>query len=116
MAIVRAMWLAFISCAILTGCGQSETVVEVALHPTKSNIFYMATNDFIYKTLDGGKSWKNMSRGMTHSRVIALAIDPLFPANILAGTKGDAVFKSYDGGQRWASRPIPNNAFRTYPC
>ncbi len=89
---------------MLLGCGQSETVVEVALHPTKPHIIYIATNDYIYKTRNGGSQWENMSTGMTHSRVIALAIDPLFPANILAGTKGDAVYKSYDGGQRWVSR------------
>jgi photosystem II stability/assembly factor-like uncharacterized protein len=96
--------LCLIGCLIFAGCGQSETVVEVALHPTKAEIIYMATNDYIYKTRDGGTHWENMSAGMSHSRVIALAIDPLFPANILAGTKGDAVFKSYDGGQRWVSR------------
>ena len=93
-----------ICCFFLNACGQSETVVEVALHPTKANILYIATNDYIYKTRDGGVRWENMSTGMTHSRVITLAIDPLFPANILAGTKGDAVYKSYDGGQRWVSR------------
>jgi len=97
-------FLSFISCLVLAGCGASETVVEVALHPTKAEIIYIATNDYIYKTRDGGAHWENMSAGMTHSRVIALAIDPLFPANILAGTKGDGVFKSYDGGQRWVSR------------
>ena len=96
--------LCFLGWLGLLGCGQSETVVEVALHPTKTNIFYIATNDYIYKTRDGGTQWENMSAGMTHSRVIALAIDPLFPANVLAGTKGDAVYKSYDGGQRWVSR------------
>ena len=32
-----------------------------------------------------------------------MAIDPLYPATIYAGTKGDAVYKSYDGGQRWTS-------------
>ncbi|MDH5428707.1 MAG: hypothetical protein OEZ57_06145 [Nitrospirota bacterium] len=103
-----SMWmcavLLFLSSVVLSGCGASETVVEVALHPTKADIIYIATNDYIYKTRDGGTHWENMSAGMTHSRVIALAIDPLFPANILAGTKGDAVFKSYDGGQRWVSR------------
>jgi photosystem II stability/assembly factor-like uncharacterized protein len=97
-------YLCLVSCLGFLGCGQSETVVEVALHPTKANILYIATNDYIYKTRDGGIHWENMSAGMTHSRVIALAIDPLFPANILAGTKGDAVYKSYDGGQRWVSR------------
>jgi len=103
MALSKLFCLGVIECLILVGCGQSETVVEVALHPTKANILYMATNDYIYKTRDGGNSWENMSAGMTHSRVITLAIDPLFPANILAGTKGDAVYKSYDGGQRWVS-------------
>jgi len=104
MALSKLFCLGVIGCLILVGCGRSETIVEIALHPTKANILYMATNDYIYKTRDGGKSWENMSAGMTHSRVITLAIDPLFPANILAGTKGNAVYKSYDGGQRWVSR------------
>lgn len=100
----RLVWLGVIACLPLAGCGKSEAVVEIALHPTKPNILYIATNDYIYKSRDEGKTWQNISAGMTHSRVIALAIDPLFPANIVAGTKGDAVFKSYDGGQRWVSR------------
>jgi photosystem II stability/assembly factor-like uncharacterized protein len=40
---------------------------------------------------------------MSHSRVIAMAIDPTYPATVYAGTKGDAVYKSHDGGQRWVS-------------
>ena len=100
----RLYWLAVVVCMMLGGCGKSEAVVEIALHPTNPQILYIATNDYIYKSRDKGRTWQNMSLGMTHSRVIALAIDPLFPANIVAGTKGDAVFKSYDGGQRWASR------------
>ena len=89
----------------LSACGGSrETVVEIALHPTKSNIVYIATNDYIFKTRDEGKTWENVSKGMTHSRVISLAVDPLLPANVYAGTKGDAVFKSFSGGQRWRSR------------
>jgi photosystem II stability/assembly factor-like uncharacterized protein len=100
----RLFWLSVFSCFVLGGCGRSEAVVEIALHPTKANILYIATNDYIYKSRDEGRTWQNMSAGMTHSRVITLAIDPLFPSNIVAGTKGDAVFKSYDGGQRWVSR------------
>jgi photosystem II stability/assembly factor-like uncharacterized protein len=89
----------------LAACGGSgEAVVEVALHPTKPNILYIATNDYIFKTRDEGKTWKNVSKGMTHSRVISLAVDPLLPANVYAGTKGDAVFKSFSGGQQWRSR------------
>ncbi len=89
----------------LSACGGSgEPVVEIALHPTKSNLLYVATNDYIYKTRDSGATWKNVSKGMTHSRVISLAIDPLLPANVYAGTKGDAIFKSFNGGHQWISQ------------
>ncbi|MGH7228691.1 MAG: WD40/YVTN/BNR-like repeat-containing protein [Nitrospiraceae bacterium] len=86
------------------GCGRSDAIVVIATHPTKPNILYVATTDYIFKTRDGGETWENLSKGMTHSRVISLAIDPAYPSTVYAGTKGDAVFKSYDGGQRWVSQ------------
>ena len=98
------LWL---YCSLLltaTACGRSDPVVEIALHPSNPDILYIATNDYIYKTRDSGKTWENISQGMTHSRVISLAIDPLFPANVFAGTKGDAVYKSFNGGQSWISK------------
>jgi photosystem II stability/assembly factor-like uncharacterized protein len=88
---------------VAAGCGRSDAIVVIALHPANPNILYIATNDYIYKTRDGGQTWNNLSRGMSHSRVISMAIDPVYPATVYAGTKGDAVYKSYDGGQRWVS-------------
>ena len=88
----------------LAGCNRSDPIVVILLHPKNPDIIYIATNDYIYKTRDGGQTWINLSKGMTHSRVIALAVDPTYPATVYAGTKGDAVFKSYDGGQRWVSQ------------
>ena len=94
-----------ILCLFFSACsGSGEAVVEIALHPTKPNLLYVATNDYIFKTRDAGKTWKNISKGMTHSRVISLAVDPLLPANVYAGTKGDAVFKSFNGGHQWISQ------------
>jgi photosystem II stability/assembly factor-like uncharacterized protein len=97
---------AFLAAALFmaaVGCGGSDPIVVFALHPKNSQIIYVATNDYIYKTRDGGQTWENISRGMSHSRVISMAIDPVYPTTVYAGTKGDAVFKSYDGGQRWTS-------------
>ena len=88
---------------VTSGCGRSDAIVVIGLHPANSNILYVATNDYIYKSRDGGETWENLSKGMSHSRVISMAIDPSYPATVYAGTKGDAVFKSYDGGQRWVS-------------
>lgn len=88
----------------LAGCNGSDPIVVIQLHPKNPDIMYVATNDYIYKTRDGGQTWKNLSRGMSHSRVISMAIDNAYPATVYAGTKGDAVYKSYDGGQRWVSQ------------
>jgi len=97
---VAALLLLF---ACLTGCNGSDPIVVLQLHPKNPDIIYIATNDYIFKTRDGGRTWTNLSKGMSHSRVIAMAIDPVYPATVYAGTKGDAVFKSHDGGQRWTS-------------
>jgi photosystem II stability/assembly factor-like uncharacterized protein len=94
--------LAFLS-LVSSGCGRSDAIVVIALHPKNPDILYVATNDYIYKSRDGGRTWENLSHNMSHSRVISMAIDPAYPATVYAGTKGDAVYKSYDGGQRWVS-------------
>ena len=90
----------------LAGCNRSDPIVVIQLHPKNPDIMYVATNDYIYKTRDGGQTWANLSRGMSYSRVIAMAIDPAYPATVYAGTKGDAVYKSHDGGQRWVSMRV----------
>jgi len=101
--LAAALFLAILAQA---GCGRSDAIVVIALHPANPNILYVATNDYIYKSRDEGQTWENLSKGMTFSRVISLAIDPTYPATVYAGTKGDAVYKSYDGGQRWVSQRI----------
>jgi photosystem II stability/assembly factor-like uncharacterized protein len=100
---MRNFVAAFVLAAALFGCGRSDPIVVIQLHPKNPDIIYVATNDYIYKTRDGGQTWTNLSKGMSYSRVIAMAIDPVYPATIYAGTKGDAVYKSHDGGQRWVS-------------
>jgi photosystem II stability/assembly factor-like uncharacterized protein len=89
----------------LAGCErESEAIVSIALHPTNTNILYVATNDAVYKSRDGGQSWERFP-SFTARRVTTVAIDPQLPATIYAGTMGDAVYKSPDGGQHW----LPHN-------
>ena len=87
------------------GCEkESESIVSIALHPTNSQILYVATNDAVYKSRDAGASWERFP-SFSARRVTTLAIDPQFPATIYAGTMADAVYKSPDGGQHW----LPHN-------
>lgn len=90
---------------ICAACGsQDDAVVSIALHPTNSNIIYVATNEAVHKTRDGGQTWEQFP-AFSARRVTTLAIDPKLPATVYAGTMGDAVYKSPDGGQHW----LPHN-------
>jgi photosystem II stability/assembly factor-like uncharacterized protein len=97
--------LALIFLLLVAGCQKdSEAIVSIALHPTNPNILYVATNDAVYKSRDGGASWEKFP-SFSARRVTTVAIDPQLPATVYAGTMGDAVYKSPDGGQHW----LPHN-------
>ncbi|MFO0774797.1 MAG: hypothetical protein U0172_09045 [Nitrospiraceae bacterium] len=99
LAGLLTLWLA------ASGCEKaSEAVVSIAVHPTKPEILYIATNDAVMKSRDAGATWSKIAP-FSARRVTTVAIDPKFPATIYAGTMGDAVYKSPDGGQRW----LPHN-------
>jgi photosystem II stability/assembly factor-like uncharacterized protein len=98
---------AFILVLVLSACGkQSDAIVSIALHPTNPSILYVATNDSIYKSRNGGTSWERMATDLSSYRVLSLTLDPQHPATVYAGTMMDAVYKSPDGGQHW----MPYNA------
>ncbi len=83
-------------------CGQrSDTIVSIALHPTKSNIIYVATDEAVYKSSDTGETWTRFAGELARTRVISLAIDPKLSATVFAGTMGDGTYKSPDGGRNW---------------
>ena len=62
----------------------------------------------IYKTLDGGKTWKRMGLEKTRN-IHRILVDPLQPQTVYAGAIGNpyaehperGVFKTTDGGETW---------------
>src|SRR5258708_22002647 len=72
------------------------------------------------KSTDGGKSWSDISTGLAgYGYVSALAIDPLTPTTLYAGTYGHDVFTSTDGGGSWSASatglPHPGTALAVDP-
>lgn len=58
----------------------------------------------VIKSNNGGRNWFMVSHGLPGGvSVIALAVDPLMPATVYAGTKRHGVFKSDDGGASWTA-------------
>ena len=84
--------------------GANEALTADPRHP---GTLYAGTEVAVYKTVDGGRSWRPSHRGLiTPPRserekgwVIALAVDPANTNIVYAGS--DRVSKSTDGGHSW---------------
>jgi uncharacterized repeat protein (TIGR01451 family) len=55
----------------------------------------------VFKTTDGGKSWKNVSGALPDNPVNSILLDPSDPNTLFAGTDVGA-FVTHDGGTNWA--------------
>ncbi len=95
------------------------SVGDIAVSPSNPDIIYvgsgeglqrpdLSTGDGIYKTTDGGKTWKNM--GLRDAQQIGgLALDPKNPNRIFVAALGHpyganeerGVYRSLDGGATW---------------
>jgi photosystem II stability/assembly factor-like uncharacterized protein len=88
-------------------------VVAVAGDPTRPEVFYFgSTGGGVWKTLDGGQYWENVSDGFfKRASVGGLAVAHSDPNVIYAGmgestirgnvSHGDGVYKSTDAGKTW---------------
>jgi photosystem II stability/assembly factor-like uncharacterized protein len=96
------LWKISLVCIFILSCSRGGvSVVAIAINPTHPDIVYLATNDAIYKSRDGGASWVTVNEGMSTYRVLSLLVDPNIPTVLYAGTNSDSVYKSTDGGISW---------------
>jgi photosystem II stability/assembly factor-like uncharacterized protein len=55
----------------------------------------------IYKSVDGGKQWRSMSRGLEKLEVRCLIMERQNPRVLYAGIDKGGIFKSIDAGEEW---------------
>lgn len=55
----------------------------------------------VFRSFDGGHSWRPASRGLASLDVIALAVDPGRPDTLYAGTLAHGLFRSTDAAATW---------------
>ena len=106
------------------GLKNSEHIGRIAIDPTNSDIVYVAAygplwksggERGIYKTIDGGKTWKQVLNVSEHTGFNEVMVDPRFPNIVYAaahqrqrkvftyigGGPESALYKSTDGGTTW---------------
>ena len=71
------------------------------------DILYAGSFNGVFKSIDGGGSWKVINNGLTNTDVKSVEIHPSDPNKVYCGTWGSGVFYSLNGGYssvRTASR------------
>jgi photosystem II stability/assembly factor-like uncharacterized protein len=115
------------------GLEKTRHISDVIVHPSNPNIVYVAAQGpahgssedrGIYKSIDGGTSWKKVLYVNNDSGASSLSMDtqnPLIlyaatwehrrlPWQVRSGGKGCGIWKSTDGGETWQSinEGLPN--------
>lgn len=116
------------------GLKKSEHLSKIIIHPTNSNIIWVASQGplwseggerGVYKSIDGGKTWKRTLGDDAWVGATDLLIDPRNPdllyaatwqrhrtvAGYLGGGPGTSIQKSTDGGETWTklSNGLPSS-------
>ena len=109
---------------ISSGLEKSRHISRMAIHPDDHNTVYAAVMGNIYKptpergvykTVDGGKSWKKILFSNDHSGAVDFILDPnnprimyastwriqRTPYSLSSGGEGSALWKSVDSGDTW---------------
>jgi photosystem II stability/assembly factor-like uncharacterized protein len=77
-------------------------VHSITVHPASSDLVTAATGGGLYRSIDGGRSWKILYR----CYIRAAWVDPADPGHIIAGpadgvSRNGRIEESRDGGQTW---------------
>jgi len=106
------------------GLPESQHIGKIQLHPTNKNIAWVAVLGHlysankergVYKTTDGGKTWKQTLFVDDNTGCVDLDINPANPNEVYAGMwyrvrrawkfeesgKSSGIYKSTDGGESW---------------
>jgi photosystem II stability/assembly factor-like uncharacterized protein len=104
--------------------GSRQNISKIRVHPTNPDIVWVAVFGFhgapnaergVYKTTDGGKSWRRVLFRDDRTGAVDISVDPSNPDVLYAalweayrveyqmssGGPGSGLFKSTDGGEHW---------------
>ena len=80
-------------------------MISIVVDPYDSDIVYVGTRDAgVYKTIDGGISWKPARNGLTYFPIRTLIADPQNNGTLYAGTDYDGIYKTTDAGASWTKQ------------
>jgi len=106
------------------GLSDTRHIGDIVIHPTNPDIVYVAALGHawgpneergVFKSTDGGKSWRKVLYKSDHAGAVDLAMDPhhpevlfatiwqvqRYPHKLWSGGEESGIWKSTDGGETW---------------
>jgi len=88
----------------------SDCIVKALLaDPWHPDVVYAGTDMGLYQSADGGVTWRLLDTPMTGAMVWSMAIDPVDPRVMFAGTgtpSKPGIYRSTDAGKSWRHLPV----------
>ena len=78
-----------------------RSVFGLAVHPNDPRVIYTGADDGLYRSEDRGANFEHIESALDAYKVWRIAIDPMDPNTMFAGTAPPALFRSRDGGRHW---------------
>lgn len=123
---------------IYCGLPESQHIGRIVVNPRNPQMVYVAVLGHlysaneergVYKTIDGGKTWKRVLFIDENTGAVDLVMDPNVPDFIYATTwhrerraynfveagSGSGIYKSVDAGETWQLLSTPSSGFPTGP-
>lgn len=86
----------------------NRIMYDMAFDPRLSGVIFLATEQGLLRTIDGGSTWSIMSLPVMNEtlKVSSVAINPTNSNNIYIAI-GSTIFKTTNGGVTWETRKLP---------
>jgi photosystem II stability/assembly factor-like uncharacterized protein len=81
-------------------------VQALVAHPTDARTVYAAGDTGVFRSRDAGATWERVGQQGDLPTVWSLALDPVDPRVLFAGTRPSGVYRSRDGGDTWEQLKI----------
>ena len=99
---------------MISGTFNNSGSIDVISLSSNEDVICIAESDNIYKTIDGGQNWENISSGIPNYTITDITIHPNDYNKIWLTFSGysneNKVYHSNDGGTNWIniSNDLPN--------
>jgi photosystem II stability/assembly factor-like uncharacterized protein len=84
----------------------NSRIQALAAHPREAQTVFAGGDTGLFASHDGGARWERVGAEEALPTIWSLAIDPVDPDILFAGTRPTGVYRSRDGGRHWEGLAI----------